>query len=72
MTRKIGIPVPHIYIQSIALDERRGWIYSMHFTPERLSRFELETGASRDLGPLGSGMAMAQGENVLQIGRAHV
>ena len=64
-TRKLGIPLPHVYIQSIALDERRGWIYSMHFTPERLSRFELETGASRDLGPLGSGMAMAQGENVL-------
>jgi hypothetical protein len=64
-TRKLGIPIPHVYIQSIALDEQRGWIYSMHFTPERLSRFDLETNTSRDLGPLGSGMAMAQGENVL-------
>jgi hypothetical protein len=64
-TVKLGIPIPHNYIQSIALDEKRGVIYSMHFTPERLSRFDLETRKARDLGPLGSGFGMAQGENVL-------
>jgi hypothetical protein len=64
-TKKLGIPLPHIYIQSIALDEKRGLIYSMHFTPERLSRFEIESGAARDLGPLGGGMEMAQGENIV-------
>jgi hypothetical protein len=63
-TEKLGIPLPHNYIQSIALDEKRGVIYSMHFTPERLSRFEIKTGAARDLGPLGGGFFMAQGENV--------
>ena len=64
-TTKLGIPLPHIYIQSIALDEKRGVIYGMHFTPERLSRFDLGTGEARDLGPLGPGMFMAQGENVV-------
>ena len=64
-TRKLGIPLAHVYIQSIALDEENGWIYSQHFTPERLSRFEIETRTTRDLGPLGSGVAMAQGENVI-------
>jgi len=64
-TEKIGIPIPHNYIQSIALDEKRGLIYSMHFTPERLSVFDLETQTATDLGPIGSGGAMAQGENIL-------
>jgi hypothetical protein len=64
-TTKLGVPLPHIYIQSIALDEKRGVIYAMHFTPERLSRFDLSTNTARDLGPLGPGMFMAQGENVI-------
>lgn len=64
-TEKLGIPLPHHYIQSIALDERRGLIYSMHFTPERLSLFDLASGKGRDLGPIGSGLAMAQGENLI-------
>lgn len=64
-TEKLGIPLPHNYIQSIALDEKRGVIYGLHFTPERLSRFDLNTRKARDLGPIGSGMAMGQGENVL-------
>jgi hypothetical protein len=64
-TTKLGIPIPHVYIQSIALDEKRGVIYAMHFTPERLSAFDLKTGAARDLGPIGSGLAMGQGENIV-------
>lgn len=64
-TEKLGIPLPHNYIQSIALDESRGVVYGMHFTPERLSLFDLETRKSRDLGPLGSAMSMAQGENLV-------
>ncbi|MFA9479551.1 hypothetical protein ACERK3_14775 [Phycisphaerales bacterium AB-hyl4] len=73
-TEKLGIPLPHIYIQSIALDEARGRIYAMHFTPERLSAYDLATGETRDLGPISSGMAMAQGENVCldNVGRAWV
>ncbi len=64
-TRKLGIPLPHHYIQSIVLDETRSRIYSLHFTPERLSLFDLRTHTARDLGPLGSGMFMAQGENLV-------
>jgi len=61
---KLGIPLPHVYIQSIALDDQRGVIYGLTFTPERLVAFDLATRASRDLGPIGSGLAMAQGENI--------
>ncbi|MBI3922808.1 MAG: hypothetical protein HY318_15415 [Armatimonadetes bacterium] len=64
-TEKLGIPLPHNYIQSIALDESRGLVYSLHFTPERLSSFDLNTKTFRDLGPIGSGIAMAQGENLV-------
>ena len=64
-TEKLGIPLPHNYIQSIALDEKRGLIYGLHFTPERLSVFDLETKAARDLGPIGNGMTGAQGENLI-------
>ena len=61
---KVGIPLPHIYIQSICLDQARGVIYGQTFTPERLFRFDLATRESQDLGPISSGMAMAQGETV--------
>jgi hypothetical protein len=61
---KIGIPLPHIYIQSICLDQEHGVIYGQSFTPERLFRFDLNTRQSQDLGAISSGMVMAQGENV--------
>ena len=62
--RKVAIPIPHMYIQSICLDQERGVIYGQTFTPERMFRFNLADGRSDDLGPLSSGMEMAQGENV--------
>ena len=65
VTEKLGIPLPHVYIQGLALDEERGVVYAMHFTPERLSLFDVETRQGRDLGPIGSGVAMGQGENVV-------
>ena len=61
---KIGVPLPHVYIQSICLDQAIGVIYGQTFTPERMIRFDLTTRQAGDLGPIGSGMAMAQGENV--------
>jgi hypothetical protein len=61
---KLAIPIPHVYIQAIALDEKRGRVYSMHFTPEHLSVLDLDTLECRDLGPISSGMVMAQGENL--------
>jgi hypothetical protein len=64
-TEKLGVPIPHVYIQSIALDEDRDRIYAMHFTPEHLSIFDLEERTGRDLGMIGSGYTMGQGENVV-------
>jgi outer membrane protein assembly factor BamB len=62
--RKLGVPMPHVYIQSICLDPKRNVIYGMTFTPERLIRYHIDSGRCDDLGPIGSGMAMAQGENI--------
>lgn len=64
-TEKLGIPIPHNYIQSAVLDESRGALYCMHFTPEWLSVFDLETRKTREIGPLSGGMQMAQGENLV-------
>lgn len=61
---KVGIPLPHMYIQSICLDQARGVIYGFTFTPERMFRFNLADGRADDLGPISSGMGMAQGENI--------
>jgi hypothetical protein len=64
-TEKLGIPLPHNYIQSSVLDEKRGALYNMHFAPEWLSVFDLKTGTGRELGPISGGMQMAQGENLV-------
>jgi len=40
-------------------------IYGQTFTPEHLFAFDLETRKTRDLGLIGSGMAMGQGENIV-------
>jgi hypothetical protein len=63
--RKLGIPIAHNYIQSIVLHEDRQEIYCLHFTPERLSRVNLNDGKAEDLGAIGSGFFMAQGENLV-------
>lgn len=61
---KLGIPMPHMYIQSIVLDESRDTLYGQTFTPENLVSFNIRTRESRWLGPISSGMTMAQGENI--------
>ena len=63
--KKIGIPVPHVYIQGLAIDESRRIAYCQTFTPEYLASFNIDTGESRILGLTGSGFAMGQGENIL-------
>ena len=62
---KLAIPVPHVYIQSLVLDETRDTLYAQTFTPELLVAFNLRTGQSRVIGPIGSGMGLAQGENLV-------
>ena len=61
---KIGIPLAHHYIQSVCLDQERGVLYGFTFTPERMFRFDLVSRRPDDLGPISSGMCMAQGENI--------
>ncbi|GMQ80258.1 MAG: hypothetical protein BMS9Abin04_218 [Planctomycetia bacterium] len=63
--RIVARPLPHLYIQSIAMDTRRGIIYGTTFTPERLFRYDVRDGGVTDLGPLGSGLGMAQGETLV-------
>jgi hypothetical protein len=62
---KLGVVVPHVYIQSIAIDNTRNVIYCLCLPPERLAKFDLNTGTPTDLGLIGNSCAMAQGENVV-------
>ena len=62
---KLGIPIPHAYIQSIAIDNKRDMIYGQCLAPEYAFSFNLKTGESKTLGLLGSGYGgMAQCENI--------
>lgn len=66
-TRKIEIvdrPLPHVYIQSIAIDRERRLMYGQMFTPERAFVFDMQTRAFNDLGAIGSGFGMGQSETV--------
>jgi streptogramin lyase len=63
--QKLCTPLPHVYIQSIALDSRREVIYGQCFAPEHLVSLDLKTGRSTDHGLVGTGIAgMTQGENL--------
>jgi len=58
----LGVPVPHAYIQSIALDERRMTLYGFTFMPEYMFSYDINSGESKNLGLIGS---------CLFIGQAH-
>jgi len=62
---RLAVPMAHVYIQAMVLDERRDTLYAQTFTPENLVSYNLKTGERRWLGPTSSGMAMAQGENIV-------
>ncbi len=62
---KLGVPMPHTYIQALALDAARERLYCLCFPPEKLLLYELRTGASRDLGLIGTYGPMVQGENIV-------
>jgi hypothetical protein len=63
---KLGIPVPHVYVQSLVIDAQGAMLYLLCFAPEYLAAYDLETGQGRVLGLLGSGYGgMAQGENIV-------
>lgn len=62
---KLGIPVPHTYIQSLIIDPARERLYGLCFPPEKLVMFDLRTGETRDLGLIGTYGPMVQGENIV-------
>jgi sugar lactone lactonase YvrE len=64
-TRHIEIvsrPIPHVYIQSIAIDRERRLMYGQTFTPEYAFVFDLVSHEFTNLGVIGSGFAMGQSE----------
>ncbi len=63
--KKIGIPIPHVYIQSMVIDEDKRVAYCQTFTPEYLAAFNLDTHETEILGLTGSGFGMGQGENIV-------
>ena len=63
---KLGIPLPNVYIQSIALDRQRDKIYGLCFAPEKLISYDLKTGKVKDYGLIGTGIGgMTQSENIV-------
>ncbi len=51
---KMGIPIPHEYIQTISLDKKRKIIYGITYPSSRVFRFDLHTQITKDLGLIGS------------------
>lgn len=63
---RLAIPLPHVYIQSLAIDTTREILYGLCFAPEFVVDFNLRTGEARNLGLIGTGIAgMTQSENIL-------
>jgi len=62
---RLDPPVPHTYIQAIALDEERRKLYGLCFPPEYLISWDLDTQEIEVLALIGSGYGgMTQGENI--------
>jgi hypothetical protein len=59
----IGVPLPHLYIQSIAADWERGIIYGFTYPAETLFRTDLATGASTLLAYLTNATMFVQPHN---------
>jgi hypothetical protein len=56
----LGIPIPHAYIQSIAIDESRQMLYGFTFAPERMFSYDISAGDFADLGAIGSSLFIGQ------------
>lgn len=56
----LAIPVERIYIQSIAMDRRRGILYGFGGFPEVFWRYDLASGQARFIAYLGSGFECGQ------------
>ena len=62
---KLGVALPHVYVQSLVLDAQATKLYLLCFAPEYLACYDLRSGRASVLGLLGAGYGgMAQGENL--------
>ncbi len=62
---KLGIPLPHVYVQSLLMAADNETLYALCFAPEYLISYHLPTRQTNVLGLVGSGYGgMAQGENI--------
>jgi sugar lactone lactonase YvrE len=61
----LGIPEPHLYLQSIAADWQRGILYAFTYPAEFLVRFDLRTRTSRRLAYVGNAISFAQPHNAV-------
>jgi hypothetical protein len=52
---KVGIPVPHVYIQSLVLDESRHVAYGLGFHPQCLLQFDMKKRKGKTIGLITSG-----------------
>ncbi|MEX0776322.1 MAG: hypothetical protein WD042_11510 [Phycisphaeraceae bacterium] len=61
----LGIPEPHLYIQSIAGDFARGIVYAFTYPAEFVVRFDLATRTGRRLAYIGNAIMFAQPHNAV-------
>jgi hypothetical protein len=59
----LGIPFPHLYVQSIAADWGRDVVYGFTYPAEFVVRMSMQSGESRTLGYVGNAIMMAQPHN---------
>ena len=59
------IPVPHLYIQSIAADWTRNLVYGFTYPAEFLFKMDLVTGRAESLAYIGNSMMLAQPHNAV-------
>lgn len=59
----LAVPVPHLYVQSIAADWDRNIVYGFTYPAEAVFRTELSSGASRVLAYTGNSTMMSQPHN---------
>ena len=61
----LGIPEPHLYLQSIAADWGRGILYGFTYPAEFVVRFDLATGQAKRLAYVGNATMFAQPHNAV-------
>lgn len=61
----LAIPIPHLYVQSIAMDPVREIIYGFTYPAEFLFRYDLRTGKTTTLAYVGNAIMFAQPHNAV-------